>query len=102
ENAIVHGMGEQEHPGIVRIRAERRGEDLVLSVEDEGKGADVEELNRLLEGNVEGLRGMALFNVHERVKLCFGAGYGIHIREREGKGLAVEVIQPFLKRGEGK
>ncbi|GLC81244.1 cache domain-containing sensor histidine kinase [Lacrimispora brassicae] len=100
ENAIVHGMGEQELPGMVMIRAYKQGEDLVLSVEDEGKGADVEELNRLLEGEVEGLRGMALFNVHERVKLCFGAGYGIHFLEREGKGLAVEVIQPFRKRGE--
>ena len=102
ENAIVHGMGEQEHSGMIRIRAERQGEDLVLSVEDEGKGADVEELNRLLEGEVDGLRGMALFNVHERVKLCFGAAYGIRFRERGSKGLAVEVVQPFRKRGEGK
>lgn len=101
ENAIVHGMGEQELSGVIRIRAERRGENLVLSVEDEGKGADAEELKRLLDGEVEGLRGMALFNVHERVKLCFGESYGIHFPEREGEGLTVEVIQPFRKRGEG-
>lgn len=99
ENAIVHGMEANEMQGTISVRAERRDDDLVLTVTDEGCGADIMELEQLLSSDREGLRGMAISNVNERIKLCFGEQYGIRFHNRPAGGLAVEVIQPYRKRG---
>lgn len=97
ENAIVHGMEEQDNTGIIRISSRKEEKNLVLSVEDEGQGADIEGLEHMLEGKIEGTRGAALFNVHERIRLCFGEEYGLRFKKGNKRGLIVEAVQPFKK-----
>jgi len=48
ENAIVHGFAEQPSECRLRITAFSEGNKLVLQVEDNGKGCDVERMNRAL------------------------------------------------------
>ncbi|MFR2849299.1 MAG: sensor histidine kinase, partial [Hungatella hathewayi] len=66
---------------------------------DDGLDADVEELEGLLARYQEGLRGMGLSNVNDRIRLCYGEGYGIQFERREPKGLIVRVIQPLVAGG---
>lgn len=96
ENAIVHGLEPTGEPGTIWIKIYARENLLIMSVEDDGMDADVEELKELLDQYREGIRGMGLSNVNDRVRLCYGDGYGIQFGRREPKGLIVQVIQPLV------
>lgn len=82
ENAIKHGLRGMEEKGFVRIDAapsEQTG-DLLICVEDNGVGMEQKEADILLEKlsaiNEEG-EHVGLKNVHERIVLSSGEGYGI-------------------------
>ena len=99
ENAIVHGLEPTGEQGTIWIKIYGEQGKLIMSVEDDGLDADVEELEGLLARYQEGLRGMGLSNVNDRVRLCYGEGYGIQFERREPKGLIVRVIQPLVAGG---
>ena len=99
ENAIVHGLEPTGEQGTIWIKIYGEQGKLIMSVEDDGLDADVEELEGLLARYQEGLRGMGLSNVNDRIRLCYGEGYGIQFERREPKGLIVRVIQPLVAGG---
>lgn len=82
ENAIKHGLRGKEEQGLIRITSsllEQSG-DLLICVEDNGLGMEQKAADELLkklslikeEGEHVGLK-----NVHERILLSSGEGYGI-------------------------
>src|ERR1035437_1163231 len=62
ENAIKHGIAARTEPGRVRIKANRRGEELRISVETSGSGKPA--------GSVG--TGVGLQNVKRRLEICYG------------------------------
>ena len=102
ENAILHGLEPTGRPGKLSIDIRRQEDKLVMTVEDDGMGADIEELRELLQSHPEGLRGMGISNVNDRIRLCFGEEYGIFFYNAEGGGLRVQAVQPFRQMGEQK
>jgi LytS/YehU family sensor histidine kinase len=62
ENAIKHGIAGRTEPGRVRIKANRRGEELRISVENSGSGKPA--------GSVG--TGVGLQNVKRRLEICYG------------------------------
>lgn len=92
ENAITHGISRRPDGGHLRIAAERRGDELLLTVEDDGPGteAPVEDTNGF---------GLGLENTRQRLRALYGEGdyLTLHPAGREGEekgGLRVSLRLP--------
>ncbi|MDL2234935.1 sensor histidine kinase, partial [Christensenellaceae bacterium OttesenSCG-928-L17] len=95
ENAIYHGAKSQRKIGHIRIAGESRGDDILLRVEDDGAGMDEKQLTTLQAGIYEDRHtGLGLVNVHKRVKLYCGEGYGLFFESALGKGTTVSILLP--------
>ena len=93
ENAVRHGVDmREEGGGIIRVSARPSGGDLLLIVEDNGAGMDEKALKEILKKETG---GYGVRNVHERILLYAGEGYGLFFESCKGKGTAVTVRLPI-------
>lgn len=101
ENAVRHAMREDE-PLHIDIRATIDGEDVLISVTDDGLGMDEDTCQNLREkvspkksnlvstySSSERGTGIALRNVSERLERFYGYGSGLDIMSRTGEGTCV-------------
>ncbi|OYP21369.1 histidine kinase, partial [Lachnotalea glycerini] len=49
ENAIYHGIKYKEGKGFIKITGHREQNDIIISIEDNGKGMSAEELSHIFE-----------------------------------------------------
>jgi two-component system sensor histidine kinase YesM len=103
ENSFVHGLekkdGRARGEGRVLIRVKVQGESLVVEVTDNGAGLDAEgmervreELGRSLDAQtVCGGERIGLANVNQRIKLFYGADYGLELSPSPNGGLSVRM-----------
>lgn len=100
ENAILHGLEEKETGGMVTIRVDRVAgdEELCIAVSDNGCGMSMEALERLRADiamkNPERKERIGLYNINQRVKLCYGAAYGITIDSKQDLGTTITLHLP--------
>lgn len=110
ENSILHGIAgyEKEGKGVVRVYNKIDSDCLYIIVEDNGKGMDFSQLERLRaeikevnenQVEVEGLSHVALVNIQRRIHSYFGGEYGISVESTKGIGTTVIVKLPVLQRG---
>lgn len=102
ENAIVHGIAEK--PDIesceIRICARREEQDIVFSVQDDGPGVNVKEMQKETQQDIRTAQhGYGVRNINFRLKLCFGEKYGVTYLESE-KGTHVEIKIPVMTMAE--
>lgn len=99
ENAIYHGIKYKEGKGLLCIRGFRKGDRMVLEVQDDGKGMDADTLEHIFEKHKRDTRsnGVGLNNVNERIQLYYGGEYGISFQSSPGKGTKATIILPFGK-----
>ncbi|MDQ6422447.1 sensor histidine kinase [Paenibacillus sp. LHD-117] len=94
ENAIYHGIKMRRGPGCVTIRSEESDSDVLLIVEDDGRGMDEETCRTIMSpaaaGRAQG-RGVGVRNVHERLQLYYGAEYGLSYSSTLGVGTKVTI-----------
>ncbi len=98
ENAVRHGLQPRGMGGRVEVRARREGDDLVLSVADDGVGFAPEQAKALLassQQSTEHLSMIGLVGTHERIRYLFGEPYGISIRSGPDKGAEVSIRLPY-------
>lgn len=101
ENAIKHGLREKRYKGHIYINGGIIGDNVVISVEDDGVGMDQEAaalLNKQLQMEYESDdRHIGMRNVNQRFKLIFGDKCGIAVMPsgNAGGGLAVSLIFPI-------
>ena len=104
ENAVYHGMASAEDDGIIRVTAYREGEDLLIDVEDNGLGMRPELAASLLDEDRPEVRtkgsGIGVRNVHQRVSLTFGEGYGLTIFSEPDEGTLARIRLPALSQEE--
>lgn len=106
ENAIEHGM--LERPLHICIRAYSTEEDLVVEVADDGAGLPAgkqEQLRRMLSeprtlerrtGSFgRRVKGFALRNVNERLRLLYGQPYGLDFDENLQGGASFRIRIPL-------
>ena len=74
--------------GLLRIVIKRTGEDIFISVIDNGVGMDKETLQRIETGAAKG-SSFGIFNVKERIRLFYGDAYGISIKSCPEVGTTV-------------
>ncbi|MET3931042.1 histidine kinase [Lysobacter soli] len=89
ENAIKYAVAKQVAGGLLRIEAERDGDQLVLRVIDDGPGCSSLEGNQLPPG-----KGVGLRNTRERLNVLYGEESSFSVRNRE-RGIEVELRLPF-------
>lgn len=105
ENSICHGLEPIPNPGIVTVRVTTTQHHLIILVEDNGIGMEIqslEELKQKIESNdVASVRqhgGIALCNVNQRIQMLFGKEYGVHIASSPSFGTEVELFLPLLSK----
>lgn len=102
ENAIYHGMAYADGDGEICVRAFRDGEDVLIEVSDNGPGMPEEVVANLLNPNgpaaAAGAKGSGIGfrNVHQRIRLTFGADYGLTILSEPDDGTTVRIRLPAL------
>ena len=102
ENAIYHGMAYADGDGEITVRAFRDGGDVLIEVSDNGPGWPEEGVESLLDPNgpaaAAGAKGSGIGfrNVHRRIRLTFGADYGLTIFSEPDDGTTVRIRLPAL------
>lgn len=94
ENSLQHGFEEIDENNVIRIRAFRSGDLIVIDVIDNGGGLSmgVDAFNDSLKQQTE-QNGFALKNIHERLENKFGAPYGLRAIQSE-QGTHVQITIP--------
>lgn len=103
ENAIYHGVKAKRGGGTITITGVPEGENLVFTVQDDGAGMlqeKVEELNRRMSERsvLDEKKSFGLFYIRERIQLCYGTGYGVHVESTLGEGTRVTITLPLYQK----
>lgn len=105
ENAIVHGIEKKIEDGRIHIWAELDGDtDLLLHIDDDGVGMDEETARGLLlkqkSGDFRRSSHIGVYNVHRRIQMYYGEGYGATIHSEVGVGTSVTLRIKALREPE--
>jgi sensor histidine kinase YesM len=88
ENAIRHGIGDRERDGIIQTSIARNGNQLQLSVRDNGPG---------LNGKAPLGHGIGLKNTRERLAHFYQDRYDLSAGEQQNGGWEVLITIPYEK-----
>jgi two-component system, LytTR family, sensor kinase len=86
ENAVRHGVGRLDGPGLVEVRALRLDTELSLRILDNGPGLPSEPTLR---------EGIGLTNTRARLEKHYGQSQSFHYSNRDQGGLIVEIRIPL-------
>lgn len=99
ENAIYHGMEFMDGDGLIRIQVKQKGEELLLSVTDNGPGMTEEMVLKLCSGTISPSKkgsGIGVVNVMERIRLYYGETYGLSIHSEPDEGTEMVIHLPMM------
>ncbi|MDF1568637.1 MAG: histidine kinase [Spirochaetaceae bacterium] len=107
ENAIYHGLADILESGKISVSITVIEPDLLIVVSDNGTGMDKENLldvnerihsagapGNIIDNQDTGSKGVALTNIEKRIRMLFGADYGISLYSTPGAGTDVEILIP--------
>ena len=104
ENALYHGIKNKRGAGRICIRCEKEEKGCRILISDNGIGIVEERLAQVRDGIrnkvLTGKDIYGLYNVHERIRLNFGEGYGISIESEYGEGTVVSILLPYAEQNE--
>ena len=103
ENSIKHGLEPRIDGGTVTLRSRMLTDGrLLIEVEDDGIGMDVEREGgvSLGESGAERGGGIGMRNVRERMEVMYGSAAEVEIVSRPGRGTKVTLVLPQLEPGE--
>ncbi|HIW32200.1 MAG TPA: histidine kinase [Candidatus Paenibacillus intestinavium] len=90
ENAIQHGIGDMDTGGFIHIRIFQKEQLLIIEVEDNGSGID---LQKSIKPRMR--PGIGLNNIKERLRLLFKEQGQLEIVTPQ-QGTIIKIILPFL------
>lgn len=102
ENALYYGIDALGDEGEILVEGRKEGDDIFISVRDNGLGMPPEKVAQLLEDEEHEEResrhgsGVGLINVHKRIMLRFGAQYGLRIESEPDEGTTVTIHLPAV------
>jgi sensor histidine kinase YesM len=91
ENSLIHGFSRDASSGRIRVTAHEEEHVLYVSVDDNGGGMPQEEFGRInnaLAATEMRATGYGLYNVNRRIKLQFGAEFGLRVVPGEPRSAA--------------
>ncbi|WP_339823537.1 sensor histidine kinase [Paenibacillus sp. FSL R7-0163] len=104
ENAAYHGLDDNKPQMHLSIRCEITEQMLLFHIKDDGIGMDEKTLEKLNDGlqnesppkkSING--GIGMKNVQQRVRLHYGAAFGIQVYSELGRGTDVILSLPLLE-----
>src|SRR6056297_2801866 len=101
ENAFKYGLELRGRGGLLKISAEKKLDSLYIRVYDNGPGIEADRLKSIHESfdSETGINEMksahGLDNVNLRLKLLYGAQYGLFLQSEYSKWTEVSVKVPF-------
>lgn len=109
ENAILHGFASKSGIGTITVSGVRKEGCMLLRMEDNGCGIEPQKLEQIRHAlyhsdaiSVEETahsHGIALVNVHKRIRLHYGEAYGLTIESESGHGCCITIRLPFKDEG---
>ncbi len=100
ENSIFHGIEAKQEKGTIQIRAERKEDEIIIRVIDDGVGMDAKTLKDIWnnQDNKKDRRFnmVGIINVQQRIQMNFGTGYGLKIFSQVGKGTEIRIQIPVI------
>lgn len=101
ENAIYYGVGkmDEDDDGQILICGEKKGEDIYISIEDNGMGMPEDIRSNILTDNSKVPKhgsGVGVINVHSRISLMFGPEYGLEVYSELDEGTKVVIHIPAI------
>lgn len=101
ENSIYYGVGnmDEDDDGQILIRGEKKGEDIYISIEDNGMGMPEDIRSNILTDNSKVPKhgsGVGVINVHSRISLMFGPEYGLEVYSELDEGTKVVIHIPAI------
>ncbi len=98
ENAILHGILEkQDKSGTIVLTAWEEDEDIIILISDDGVGMDETTVDQILSDEIVHERkgsNIAIYNIHNRMRLLYGEGYGLEYSGQIGRGCDVTIRIP--------
>ncbi len=91
ENAVRHAMP-SEGKLVVTVTGRVEGDDVVVSVADNGVGMTEEARQNILHPESSTGLGIAVKNVHDRIHGYFGSGAHMDVESELGRGTCVKLI----------
>jgi len=102
ENAIAHGIDMKKEGGMVKIKGNSNGDEIVFEISDDGVGIMDPELTALkatLVGDVDlNTENIGLQNVNDRIRILYGDRYGLSLTS-DVHGTTVKIRYPLLEGG---
>jgi LytS/YehU family sensor histidine kinase len=89
ENAVRHGLAKRGAATLLRIDARREGDELVMSVTDDGPGPE--------GGEAEPADGVGLGNTRERLTTLYGGRATLTLARTPAGGARATVRLPFRR-----
>ncbi|MDH4617310.1 sensor histidine kinase [Brevibacillus sp. AY1] len=99
ENAIYHGIEQMADPGMIHIKASKSDGKVLLEVKDNGLGMSSQVREQVMAGTYKSNSGsgVGVNNIHERIRLSFGEGYGLEIESEIETGTVVKLWIPHVQ-----
>lgn len=101
ENAVIHGLERNKMNGQIIIDISKTADNLlIVKIIDNGNGMNAEGLkdlnNRINSASLDSTSSIGLYNINQRIKLLYGAEYGITITSQLNEGTTVTLIIPAI------
>lgn len=107
ENALYHGLNYCTTGDTINIRAYAENNCLMIDVYDNGQGMAIETLTKLQSSLMEeasftelghrNKQSIGLKNIHSRIELYYGKGYGLTVTSSQSEWTNVRIRLPILK-----
>lgn len=108
ENSIVHGFGEAQSAGDIWLDVhEAQAGTIELTVQDNGAGLQEDTLQSLRtiladdKIEMENYPSMAVKNIHDRLRLSYGACCGVDVSQAPQGGAQIRLTYPLIQREGG-
>ncbi len=104
ENATIHGIGNLERGGVIKVSLDRIDTVVRMSVEDNGVGMSEETRQKLMkcqmsDSEISGhMTGIGIYNVVQRLRLFFKCEDVIEVQSSPGEGTKVILKIPVSTR----
>lgn len=100
ENAILHGLEGVEENGQIIIHIWTKDDEyLCIDIFDNGEGMTAEELEKMISNmnnhDKASADSIGLYNINQRIKLCYGTSYGLTVKSRKTEGTLVSLQLPL-------
>ena len=99
ENAIEHGLNDNESGGKIEIIGEENDNYIILRIKDNGYGISEEKLQSIYESfHHDSIhQGVGLKNVYQRIKIYYGEEADLKIESFEDEGTTISIYIPKKK-----